>query len=330
MKPSQKTPVKKSDEKPLSPCVEDYLTQYTAEKGSLKPWAEQLVNTFTSEIKEKIRVHWKDSAKTRRMFTNFPVETVWEDEATKTMILNRRNFSLLEPTFLRSLEDYILNIMKNLEETSRDQIRKMVAASYCDEQETQQIEQLLAGTDDVHYSFETHTKTLELLDSWTTQLQCRFPVIEYGRTREQFMLQLIKWEEENKNLVTAKGTSSILRWVPQFRNDVFRVLKESSATATKLVSEAESKLGKEIKFNGTPFSEIFKKQDALISRSKTSFANFKRDSLYFLNESNDKIRDKVLDPSINVFLNQNPVVTLPTPPPMPLHSVEVKFHFDYY
>jgi hypothetical protein len=148
-------------EKPLPFNLDDFMDQHIIYE-SLEGWARPLVDEFGAAIQEKIRIHWNLSSKTRLLFSTMNPELIFEDENCKTMRLTKRNLATLDPKFQPELQQYVLSKMANMIEALRVQIRSCISASYTETFEVARMEELMAGQEESHYSFEVSFSLLKL------------------------------------------------------------------------------------------------------------------------------------------------------------------------
>jgi hypothetical protein len=198
-------------ETPLPFNLEDFMTQYNAWKldnVTHPDWLQELVVKFELGIKDMIRHHWKISSKTRKFFVAMNDAAVWEDKATKTLFITKRNLATIYPNFIPEIDDYVRSHLTDLIEEIRAEVRAFLPSIYANETEIEELKARVAGTSDTDYTFENYGKHLVFQVEYQDEFKAKYAVIEYLRQRELYIQNLVAWEQNNKATASSSSKGS--------------------------------------------------------------------------------------------------------------------------
>lgn len=291
-KPDADAPTKY--ETPLPSYLEDffvYYLKYYVEGEELEDWQMQLVDEIADAIVEKIKVQWKSSANTRRMFVPMNPENVWENKAEKVMRLTRRNLATFDKPFMGVLDDFVRETLKNRILPIRDEISSIIIAVNASEEEDSAVQTFCSG--DTFY-FEDLAQHLVEQEAWQSELYQRIPVIQYVRAREKFILEVIKFEESNHNSSVKNSRISNHNLNAKYRTTAAKTMTESLETVKSMIDEYQGSYQKAFEVKGVVYQHNVEEQEGCEANVKTNFSGYHRDLLVFLNPELDSIEEAVI------------------------------------
>jgi len=324
-------------EKPLPYNLEDFMNQCVAWKreGVEHPeWKQKVVEELERDLTDMIRIHWKNSSKTRKLFIAMNKEEVWHDFKGLQMKLTKRNLATLDPNFQPEIQQHVLTVMTNLIETIRTEARTINEAVYPTDEDSAALLSKLEGNEQEDYSFEKYGEHLEIQKQVHKELKDKFAAIEYLRKREQFVQKLVHFEQKHANFnPSAKGGKNLNNWLPKWRLEASKILIKSFELAEKVMKDYEDASGKDFLLFGKDYrNDFLLKQKGQLAKVKTNFRHITDKELFFDNPrggaEGGPIAERILDSAItHIAAEGTPELE---PPAMPVHSDDVEFTFAYY
>lgn len=325
--------------------LEDFMNQYVAWKldGVSHPqWKQNEVAFLEKSLHDMIRVHWKESSKTRKLFVAMNADHVWQDKQMLTMHLTKRNLATLDPKFIPVLDKFVLDHMTSLIETIRSEAQHILDATYANANERKMVETITAGSDAETYNFNNYGRHLQMQADLRAEFKAKYGVLETLRQREIFVQKLVRFEELRREKANdnVKGRQNVNNWLPKFRSAAAKSLLDSNERAKVIMDEYTAKRGKTFLLLGENyFEEYLEKQKGEIARIVTNFSHFTENHLFLnkvapggrergdgRNKSHDVV-DRVLHEDIEWLADD---VHVDEPIPMPEFADDLLFTFEYY
>eukprot|EP00300_Choanocystis_sp_HF-7_P022034 c21159_g1_i1.p1 GENE.c21159_g1_i1~~c21159_g1_i1.p1 ORF type:complete len:324 (+),score=75.18 c21159_g1_i1:40-1011(+) len=293
-------------EKELPSYIEDFFVYYSKLHGegeSLEDWQEDLVNQIANNLVESIQEHMKTSSKARRAFVSMNAESVWEDTEHKIMRITRRNLATFEQEYINQVDDVIKETIKSEIDPIREELLEIIEGIYVSEEEGNAVREFCSGN---KFFFEDLAQHIVEREAWRTELQERLPVIRYVWQREEFVLRAIHFEEQDRNSSARKTTIAALNEGKRFRAAAWKTLEQTNKKVRELINDYQSRLNKAFEIRGLVYQNNLDAQDACLGKIST-FQNYRRDFLVFLNSGNDEIEPLVTTPAIEAFEAEHPL-----------------------
>jgi CRISPR/Cas system-associated endonuclease Cas1 len=147
--------------------------------------------------------------------------------------------------------------------------------------------------------------TLLLLsqDAWQSELYQRYPLLQYVREWETFMLGLIKFEEDNHNSSVRKERVSSHNTNAKFRTLAAQTVSEGLQNLTAMITEYHSRFNKAFEVRGVVYLTKLEQQRKAVANVKTNFSGFKRDQLVLVDSEKDEILPIAVSPVVAQLLD---------------------------
>jgi len=326
-------------EKPLPYHLDDFMNVYLAAKANESEPKEDLIVEMATTVQQMIREHWVTSSKTRMAFQAMEKEVAFEEIAEKTMRLTKRNLATLDSKFIPELDEYCKTTYADLIEDMRVKIRAIMVALYATDEEIAGTESEIGNLGEVPVAYQHANLAVhrDILGRYLAEIKAKFPLIEFARQRELFIMHLVNWEASHKDQhkVQAKGKEDMMNWIAKFRISAITTIIASNKQLSQMVTAYEAETGNTFEMMGKRYTEnFFDKQVAQIAKVKTNFSYFTLKILYFDNPRGGAdcniIVQKVLDPVIEECSREVGALDIPDPMEMPVFAAEVGFLFEYY